>query len=141
MHTCTLVPWGILQKLLKFAGSDILVFQNKWPEMTFWGSSLCIWQELPPSQDLMNTRKLMGREEELSMVCEKLVRHPGGPLSSCFSFRCFPPPFITSFPLLLFTSPGKESERGPEQRGTGPLGSSPKEEVWRHRSPVLPCRL
>lgn len=40
MRACILVPWGILQKLLEFAGAGILVFQNEWPDVTFWGSCL-----------------------------------------------------------------------------------------------------
>lgn len=126
-HTCTLAPWGILQTLLKFAGSGILVFQNKWPEMTFWGSSLCIWQQLLSSQDLMNTRKLMGRARKRS------ISVAGGmyvPLRES-SFLLF---FFPSLPSSLHHSSSSsyshllESQGAPEQRGTGHLVRSPGKE-------------
>lgn len=131
----TLVPWGILQKLLKFAGSDILIFQNKWPEMTFCGHHLCLWQQLLPSQDLMNTRKLMGREEENAMARGTYLLSRESPCL-LFSFPELPSLSSSHSSSFSYSQSGRQGEPRVEQHRT--LGQEPQEEVWRCRSPALP---
>lgn len=74
------------------------------------------------------------RGRKVNTVRGRYICLPGVPLSSCFPFHHFSPPFITFFLLLLLTFSGKQE--GPGQRGTGHLVQESQKEVWRPGSLV-----